>query len=127
MILADTSVWISYLRRTDAQLEEIFDLYLKKKHIYLVSAVFGELLQGARNRKEREMLQRLWGNMPKVKEDFLFIDAGMNSNKYKLINQGVGLVDSYIMAACIKNNLPLWTLDKRLQRAFDAINDGYST
>jgi len=122
MILADTSVWISYLCRIDSELEEIFDFYLKKKHIYLVSAVFGELLQGAKNREELDMLRMLWANMPKAKENDLFIKAGLNSNKYKLLNQGVGLVDSYILAACIKNNLTLWTLDKKLQRAYGLIS-----
>ncbi len=122
MILADTSIWISYLKNNDADLNGVFDAYLKKNDMFTVSAVFGELLQGAKNRRDREMIQGFWENVPKVNEEMLFIKAGLNSNKYKLLTQGVGLVDSYILAACIKNNLVLWTLDKKLQRAFDEIS-----
>ncbi len=122
MILADTSIWISYLKNTDTDLNGVFDAYLKKNDMFTVSAVFGELLQGAKNRRDREMIQGFWENVPKVNEEMLFIKAGLNSNKYKLLTQGVGLVDSYILAACIKNNLVLWTLDKKFQRAFDEIS-----
>jgi len=123
MILADTSIWISYLRDLDADLTDVFEAYLKKDDIYTVSAIFGELLQGARNKREIEMLKGFWLNLPKLEEDNLFIRAGINSSKHKLLNRGVGLVDSYIMAACIENDFALWTLDKKLQRAFDEIND----
>ncbi|MCF6352446.1 MAG: PIN domain-containing protein [Cyclobacteriaceae bacterium] len=122
MILADTSIWITYFRNSDADLKDVFDAYLKKNDVYTVSAVFGELFQGAKNNRDREMIQGFWENMPKAKEDNLFIEAGLNSNKYKLLNQGVGLVDSCILAACLENNLALWTLDKKLQRAYDLIS-----
>ncbi len=121
MILADTSIWISYFRESDLDLMDIFDSYLKKNDIYTVSAVFGELLQGAKNRREKKVIEDFWFSLPKVGEDSLFIKAGLNSNKYNLFNQGVGLVDCYILSACIENNLALWTLDKKLQRAYDLI------
>ncbi len=121
MILADTSVWISYLRESDLELNDIFNSYLKKSDVYTVSAVFGELLQGSKSKRELELLQRFWHNLPKAKENHLFIKAGVSSNKYNLINRGVGLVDSYILTACLENNLALWTLDKKLQRAYDFI------
>ncbi len=121
MIIADSSIWISYLRELDPDLTDVFEAYLKRNDIYTVSAIFGELLQGAKNKREVKILEGFWRNLPKVKEDSLFIAAGLNSNKYQLLNNGVGIVDSYILVACLENNLALWTLDKKLQRAYDLI------
>ena len=121
MILVDTSVWISFLKKDDKDLEEILRSYLKKNEVYTVSAVFGELFQGVRNKRERGILEMIWSSLPKVDEQNLFIAAGHISNEHKLYAKGVGLIDSYLLAACLNNDLALWTLDKKLQKAFDLV------
>ena len=122
MILVDTSVWISFLRKDDSDIEYILKTYLRKDHVYTVSAVFGELYQGVKNKREREILNVIWESLPKVEERDLFIQAGILSNKYKLYAKGVGLIDCYLLAACFNQELNLWTLDKKLQDAFEEIN-----
>ena len=119
MIIVDTSVWISFLRKDDLDMGEILKTYLKRHEVFAVAAVFGELLQGVRNKRERETIQILWQNVPKADESNLFIEAGNLSNKYKFHSRGVGLIDCYILAAALKNNMALWTLDKKLQKAID--------
>jgi predicted nucleic acid-binding protein len=121
MILADTSVWINFLRKSDLDTVDMLKAYLKNQHIYTVSAVFGELLQGVKSKRERSIVTTLWENLPKVEEQELFIKAGELSNQYKLYAHGVGLIDCYILAAAMDNNLALWTLDKKLQNAIDII------
>lgn len=121
MILVDTSVWINFLRKSDLDTEDMLKTYLKNDHIYAVSAVFGELLQGVKSKRERSIVSTLWENLPKVDEQQLFIKAGELSNQHKLYAHGVGLIDCYILAAAIDNNLALWTLDKKLQNAIDII------
>lgn len=121
MILADTSIWIAFLRKSDPDLADILKQYLKRNEIYTVSAIFGELLQGVKNNREKEIVNLLWESLPKVNEDELFIKAGNISNKYKLHSKGVGLIDCYLLAACSNNNLGLWTLDKKLLKAYDEI------
>ncbi len=121
MILADTSVWINFLRKSDPDTVDMLKAYLKNDHVYAISAVFGELLQGVKSKRERSLVTTLWENLPKVEEQQLFIKAGELSNQHKLYAQGVGLVDCYILAAAIDNNLALWTLDKKLQNAIDII------
>lgn len=122
MIMVDTSVWISFLKNDDPDLRDILKKYLKRNDVFTVSAVFGELFQGVKNKREHEIIQVLWSSLPKVEEEGLFIRAGQLSNKYKLYAKGVGLIDSYLLSACFENNLALWTLDKKLQKAFDLIN-----
>ena len=121
MILLDTSVWIAFLKKTDPHIVDIIKMYIKKSEIYAVSAVFGELLQGVKNKRESDIINILWENLPKVDEEDLFIRAGNISNKYKLFAKGVGLIDCYLIAACADNDLALWTLDKKLQKSFDAL------
>ncbi len=122
MMLIDTSVWISFLRKDDDDLLDLLKSYLKKNEVYTVSAVFGELFQGVRNRRERGILEMIWSSLPKIDEQNLFIEAGHLSNRYKLYAKGVGLIDCYLLAACFENDLALWTLDKKLQKAFDLVN-----
>lgn len=123
MIIADTSVWISFMRKDDPDLLDILKKYLSKGHVIAVSAIFGELLQGAKSNRESSVIDLIWESLPKVNEDNLFITAGELSNKHKLFSKGVGLIDSYILASCLDNNLALWTLDKKLQKAFDELNE----
>ena len=125
MILADTSIWISFLRKDDEDIASILKTYLKKNDIYTVSAVFGELFQGVRNKREREIIDIIWSSLPKPDEEGLFIKAGHISNKYKLYTKGVGLIDCYLLAACSEFGYSLWTLDKKLQKAFDLTIKGF--
>ncbi|WP_421895295.1 PIN domain-containing protein [Marinoscillum sp.] len=121
MILVDTSVWISFLRNSDPDLSAILKSYLKRKEIYAVSAVFGELLQGVKNKRERALVLSLWENLPVVDESDLFIQAGNLSNEYRFYADGIGLIDCYILAAALNNDLALWTLDKKLGAAADSL------
>jgi len=122
MILADTSVWIEFLRKSDEDILYMMKMYLENDEVYTVSAVFGELLQGVRNNRERNIIDIIWENLPKVDENELFIEAGNISNRHKLFAKGVGLIDCYLLAACAKHDMALWTLDKKLLAAYDGIS-----
>lgn len=121
MIIADTSVWIEYLRGRNPDISDPFKVYLKKRKIVAVSAVFGELLQGVKNRREREIIEGFWAHLPHVDEKEHFIKAGLISNKLKLTSHGVGLIDAYILSVALAEDLPIWTLDKKLNRVIDQV------
>lgn len=121
MILVDTSVWISFLRKDDQDLVDILKSYLKRQEAFTISAIFGELLQGVKSKREREVLDILWESLPKVSEDSLFLQAGKLSNENKFYAHGIGLIDCYILSAAIKHDLALWTLDKKLGAAAQEI------
>ena len=120
MIIADTCVWIEFLRGND-DVSLLFKPYLTKGHIYTLSAIFGELFQGAKNKREQAVLTEFWDHLPRINESGLFIAAGKLSNKYKLYASGIGLIDSYILAAAQQKKLALWTLDKKLSEAVNYI------
>ena len=122
MILIDTSVWIQYLKKSDSELSDILKSYLRGNDLFAVSLVFGELLQGVKNKREREIIHVFWDNLPKVSEENLFIKAGNLSNKHKFCAKGVGLIDCAILVTAIENDLAVWTLDKKLQEAIELIS-----
>ena len=120
MIIIDTSVWVNFLKG-DEGLKPLFKNILEKNHVIALSAVFGELLQGLRNERERTIIQGFWYNLPKVNEKDLFIKAGLMSNRHGLHSKGVGLIDCYILAAALDNNAEIWSLDKKLNRAIELV------
>lgn len=117
MIIADTSVWISFLKKDDDDLQLLLKSYLKKNRVYAISAVFGELLQGVKNKKERQLVEFFWEYLPKIDETGMFLKAGVISNENKLYAKGIGFTDCYILAAALDNQCELWTLDKKLGQA----------
>ena len=121
MIVVDTSVWIDFFRGTHQQLNDKLELLIENNEIVALSCVFGELLQGVKNENEEKTILDFWHNLSKIDETNLFIEAGRSSNKYKQLNKGVGLIDSYILTAALKNNLPLWTFDKKLNEAYSSM------
>ena len=113
-ILVDTSVWIEYFRGKPGYFSLCQGL-LEKSQIKTLEVIFGELLQGALNKKESEILQSYYEYLPKINIADLAIFAGEYSRQHKLIGKGIGLIDSIIIVAALETNCKLWTLDKKLQ------------
>ena len=123
MTVVDTSVWIEYLRGSK-KISDVLIPKLNNQKVMAISAVFGELLQGVRNTNERAVVTGFWENLPKEDEEGIFIEAGRLSNEFKLFDRGVGLIDCYILAFAMHYDCALWTLDKKLLKAMDRIEEG---
>ncbi len=120
MIIIDTSVWIEFLKGNE-EVSGIMKSYLKRREVYGLSSIFGELLQGVKNKKERLIIEGFWLALPKISEKDLFIEAGRLSNSHNLISKGVGLIDAYIIAAGMVTEAPIWSLDKKLNRVMQTV------
>ncbi|GHV85253.1 hypothetical protein AGMMS50230_08610 [Spirochaetia bacterium] len=117
MIILDTSVWIEFLRKNEKYFDPISQM-LTKMDIMAVEVVFGELLQGVKNKREEEIILDYWKHLPKIDNDTeIIISAGIYSHKNKLIDKGVGLIDSIIIMHGIKTNSKIWTLDTNFFKA----------
>jgi predicted nucleic acid-binding protein len=113
-IIVDTSVWIEYFKGNEKYFDFIQEL-LEKNEIITIELIFAELLQGARNKKETEMLKSYYGLIPKAEIENLCILAGEFSRQEKFISKGIGLIDACIITATIFSDSRLWTLDKKIQ------------
>ena len=119
MILADTSVWIEFLRGN----REIFPALkseLETGNVVALECIFAELLQGAVDHRERRILLQYWESLPRVDQAGLWIEAGEFAGRRRLGDGGVGLIDAVILLAARKARAKLWTLDRNLSRLIRA-------
>ena len=113
MIIIDTSIWIEFLKNNPVYYSTVKDL-LENRKVLAIECIFGELLQGAKSKREIEIISLYWENLPKTMIDNGWIEAGKYSSINKLTSIGVGIIDSFIIVTARKVNAPIWSLDKKL-------------
>jgi predicted nucleic acid-binding protein len=118
MILADTSVWIDHLRRGDPVLSSL----LAEGDVYCHSFIIGELACG--NLTSRKEILHWLGLLPAATlvrhaEVLGFIEA------HRLSGLGLGFIDAHILASASLEGLRLWTRDKALRKAAEALRIAY--
>jgi predicted nucleic acid-binding protein len=118
MIILDTSVWIEYFKKREPHSSEVKTL-LNSRMIVAFEPVFGELLQGAKSKKEKDIILGYWKYSPKLLLDQLFIRSGEYSFENNLINKGVGLIDASIIIAAKEKGFKIYTLDKKILKTLD--------
>jgi predicted nucleic acid-binding protein len=109
VVLVDTSVWVSHFRGTHDGLVEL----LKNGEVMCHPFIIGELACG--NLKNRTSIIALLEALPTalvVDHDELlsFIEAR------EIMGKGLGYVDVHLLAAALLTGVPLWTLDKKLDK-----------
>jgi predicted nucleic acid-binding protein len=116
MILADTSVWIDYLRQGEPSLAE----QLSQENILMHGMVLGELAIG--NFKNRQLLLKQWKALPFVQTaaDTQVLDF---IETHQLMGKGVGWIDLHLLTAVsLAGTVQLWTRDKRLRNIAERLN-----
>jgi predicted nucleic acid-binding protein len=115
LILADTSVWIDHLRSGNKELRKL----LNQGQIVIHPCITAELALGSLRQRARTLA--LLDLLPQVRiaqlgEVRLMIEAR------RLYNLGIGLTDAHLIASVfINSSTLLWTRDKRLGRAAEAL------
>lgn len=119
MILVDTSIWVSHLRRGSRQLENLLNDAEVMSHPFII----GELACGnLENRIEILSLLRALPSAPAIEfDEFLFF-----IERNRLIGIGIGFVDVHLLAAAQLAGVPLWTTDKRLKSAATRLELSYT-
>lgn len=120
-VIFDTSVWIEYFKGNVEYFQLCREL-IEKGEVKTIELIFAELLQGALNKKEKDMIKSYFDLIPKIEIKQLYILSGEYSQNEKLFAKGIGLIDACIITATIASNSKLWTLDKKI-KAF--LNDKY--
>jgi predicted nucleic acid-binding protein len=114
-VVFDTSIWIEYLRG-NPEVFLICQELLEENRVFGLELIFAELLQGAKGKREVETILQLANLIPSLDEPYHIIESGLLSHRDNFVNQGVGLIDAVIFHAVAKNELLLWTLDKKLRK-----------
>lgn len=106
-MLADTSVWVDFLRSGNAALAAI----LESAEVWSHPFVQGELACGnLRNRKE---ILSLIGSLPQAPVITHEEALSMVENR-GLMGSGLGWIDIHLLGSALLAGVPLWTLDRRL-------------
>ena len=114
MVLVDTSVWVSHLRRGSPRLEKL----LNDAEVICHPFIIGELACGdLKNRNEIiSLLQSLPVTSTIEFDEFLFF-----IDRNQLMGKGIGYVDVHLLASAQLTGVPLWTVDKRLKSAAEQL------
>jgi hypothetical protein len=118
MVLVDTSVWVFHLRETHGGLVKLLDNGEVACHPFIV----GELACG--NLKNRTTILSLLEALPMTflveqEEALAFIE------NHDLMGKGLGYIDVHLLASAVLTGLPLWTRDKKLEKAAEGLRCEY--
>lgn len=113
MILADTCIWIKFLKKREPFFSEMRDL-LENGQIIGTDFIFGELLQGARDKEEKEIIIGYSTCVKKIEIPEIWTQAGIYSSDHNLISKGVGLIDTALLIVVKKEKAKVWTVDHKL-------------
>jgi predicted nucleic acid-binding protein len=114
-VLADTPIWIKHFMQSNADLRRL----VIAQGVYIHSSIIGELIVG--NLPNRSKTIPDLYTLPRVAEIpadavLLFIE------QHTLFGKGLSWVDAQLLAASVTENIPLWTVDVRLQSAAQQFN-----
>ena len=118
MVLVDTSVWVAHLKYGNIGLE----LILNDGHVLCHQFVVGELACGnLRNRSEilSLLLALPMANRADHEEVMHFTE------NHNLMGKGLGYIDMHLLASAILIKVPLWTLDKKLNKVSSKLGVRY--
>ena len=114
-MLVDTSVWIECFRGRDPGCSAVAR-WIDEDRVVCAGLVLGELLQGARSRREREAL----GGFPEVFDflpegHWLWAEAANLANRLRRRGTTVGLADCYLAVSAASAGVRVATLDRHFE------------
>jgi len=118
MVLVDTSVWVSHLREGNVGLEKL----LSDGEVVCHPFIVGEL--ACWNLKNRYEILTYLQSLPMTilaedEEVLRFIENN------QLMGKGLGYIDIHLIASAVLTDVPLWTLDKTLDKFTKKIGIDY--
>jgi predicted nucleic acid-binding protein len=115
VILADTSIWVDYLRSSNPAMEE----RLSRGQIVMHPFIVAEIALGSlHNRRKRldEMESLLEVKVAQLHEVRHMIEA------HSLYSKGIGLTDAHLIASCLMTpGTQLWTRDGNMETVAKAL------
>lgn len=115
MILADTSIWIDHFRSGNKELRK----HLNEGQIVIHPSIIAKLALGSL--RERDRTLALLDLLPQVRVAQLSEVRRMIEAR-RLYSLGIGLTDAHLIASAFLNSSTLlWTRDKRLRKAAEAL------
>lgn len=114
MTLVDTSVWVAHLRSGNPRLSDL----LREGQVLCHPFIIGELACG--NLHNRKEILGLLAALPQASTaEHPEVIALLESSR--LYGRRLGWIDLHLLASALLAHCELWTLDRPLQQAADAL------
>ncbi len=123
-VIIDTSVWIEFFKANQPYFDTCVEL-IDHSEIYSIELIFAELQQGAKGKREVDLLTDFFKQMRILDQPGLIYQTGIFSRDQKLLERGIGLIDAVIISAAIRYDLQVWTMDKKILGFLDEKNIFY--
>jgi predicted nucleic acid-binding protein len=115
LILADTSIWIDHLRSENKEMRK----HLIQGNIVIHPFIIAELALGSLQGRTKTLA--LLDLLPQVRVAQLN-EVRLTIESRRLYSLGIGLTDAHLIASVfINSSTLLWTKDKRLRKAAEAL------
>ena len=113
IILADTSIWVDYLRNGQSKEAQALDEFLLLGVLAICDPVKVEIVSGAATKMEFQRLRSLLDSVLLLEAP---VDIWRQIEEYRFLaaRKGIkaGIVDLWIAAVAKENNALIWTTDK---------------
>ena len=117
MVVADTSVLITWLREPESEVGRIVDSLLAESSIVMTGTVLAEVLQGARTDFEFEaLLDRLNALICLDTNKRAFTEAARTVSRLRRAGSVIPLSDALIAEVAKQHNLPVYSVDRHFER-----------
>ncbi|MEP0712188.1 PIN domain-containing protein [Algoriphagus sp.] len=113
-VIIDTSVWIEFFKANQPYFDTCVEL-IDHSEIYSLELIFAELQQGAKGKREFNLIADFFKQMRILNAPGLIYQAGIYSRDHKLLERGIGLIDAVVISTAIRYDLKVWTLDKKIR------------
>ena len=117
MVIADSSVWITFQRQPNSETGRQFDSLLANDEVVMVGPVMTEILQGARSEREFTFFAERLKSLTFIEVDQnTWIQAGEINFQLKKQGRTLAFADLIVSALAIQHDIPVYTDDGDFQR-----------
>ncbi|MBI4236344.1 MAG: PIN domain-containing protein [Chloroflexi bacterium] len=116
-MIADTSVWVQYLRAPNSPEGREVEALLARRELRTTGVVLAEIIQGARSEDERKDLAESLDALPYLALDKAgWMKVGDMSRTLRRQGRPVPLTDLAVAVVALEHDLALFTLDQHFRR-----------
>jgi len=111
VVLADTSIFIDYFRKTDKSNSVLIKLF-NRGYNFSISAITEYEIYSGTNASQLDFWNNILSNIPVIPFDQSAVKTAVQINAtLKLKSKQIDLADLFIAATAVANNLPVATLN----------------
>lgn len=120
IVIVDTSCWIEYFNRPESKEAMVVKTLLEEDRVVISGVIIAEILQGAREEKDFQLLKESLITLPFLQETpYIWEDVGRLSFEIRKKGLIIPLTDCLIAVLAKEENYSIFTLDSHFSHLPD--------